>query len=83
MQVQFVPFPPATAFPKNPPKGIRPWVWEKFLEMVSYREYRLEQALPADPGTRFAHFLGHEIKRAEIDIGLWLGRMKEAEHETD
>jgi hypothetical protein len=56
-------------------------VWEKFLAAIAYREFRLTQQQAEKLGTRFAGWLPHEIKRAEVEIGLWLGRMKEAEYE--
>lgn len=76
-------FPPRAAFPKLGPSSIPPWVWEKFLELVVYREYRAQQRETIETGTRFWHFLGHEIKRAELDLGLWIGRMKEMELENE
>jgi len=75
-------FPLVAHFPKDPPRKVLPWVWEQFLEAVSYREAlfrrRVEEAVRSgNKRTGYWHFLGHEIKRTEIAIGLWLGRMKE------
>lgn len=73
---------PANEFPKLPPKSIPAWVWERFLKAVRYRESVLERREGATSKTPYWHFLGHELKRSEIDIGLWIGRMMEIEQET-
>lgn len=70
-------FPQAADFPEEPPRGVLSSVWARFLGAVQYRESLLERRAAAATGTPYWQFLGYEIKRAEIDIGLWLGRMME------
>ena len=72
----------ANEFPKLPPRAIPAWVWERFLKAVRYREGVLDRRQTAEAKTPYWHFLGHELKRSEIDIGLWIGRMMEIEQET-
>lgn len=75
-------FPQAAAFPKRGPKAIPEWVWGRFLNAVHYREALLHRAEGAEKHTPYSAYLYHEIKRTEIDIGLWIGRMQEMEIEN-
>jgi hypothetical protein len=56
-------------------------VWVTFREAVAYLDSVKSRRAKAEKHTPYWHFLGHEIKRAEIDVGLWLGRMKETADE--
>lgn len=73
-------FPEAGVFPQEPPREVPEWMWQKFLGLIGYRDHLLERA--RNGGTRNpreAGWLRHEIKRTEIDAGLWLGRMQEGQ----
>lgn len=75
--------PLAANFPKLPPRAIPPWVWERFLKALRYLESLRARRDVTSANTPYWHFLGHEIKRTEIEVGLWLGRMMEIEQEFE
>lgn len=76
--MQIIEFVGSRTLPDRGPPSVPAWVWEEFRKSVSYREFRIRQWQEARDGPRRG-FLQHEIKRAEITLGQWIGRIKEIE----